>query len=163
MGSKWPYSYCFMEYYFQNLFNIACSILVQFPSRFLYVLCQHPCGASMQQYWHYCCLEKSSLILLDWSNFHMIDKLSISVHAFAGSILKSLSAVKTLLPRYMNLSISFRGLPSRLEIFPSQWKHIYSILFEFTWWPMPPAVCSRLCSRDLAWVGVFARSAISSA
>ena len=28
---------------------------------------------------------------------------------------------------------------------------------------MPHAACFRLCSRDLAWAGVFARSAWSSA
>ena len=41
-------------------------------------------------------------------------------------------------------------------------KHIYSVLSAFTWKPMPPAVCSRQCCRNLAYAGVFARSAISS-
>ena len=40
--------------------------------------------------------------------------------------------------------------------------YMYSVLFAFTWKPMPPAASSRLCSRDSAWVGVFARSAILS-
>ena len=34
MGSKWPYSCSFIGYCFQDLINIAHSILVRFPSRF---------------------------------------------------------------------------------------------------------------------------------
>ena len=40
-----------------------------------------------------------------------------------------------LLPRYMNLSINFRGLPFRVEMAP-QLKHMYSILFAFTYAPL---------------------------
>ena len=36
---------------------------------------------------------------------------------------------------------------------------MYTVLFEFTWRPMPPAACSRLCSK--AWAGIFVRSAWS--
>ena len=41
-------------------------------------------------------------------------------------------------------------------------KHMKSVVFVFTSWPMPPAACSRLYSRDLALAGVFARSGRSS-
>ena len=41
-------------------------------------------------------------------------------------------------------------------------KHMYSILSPFTWRPMPPAACSKWCSRGSAWVGVFARSSVST-
>ena len=34
MGGRWPYSCHFVGCCFQDLFNIACSILVQFPSSF---------------------------------------------------------------------------------------------------------------------------------
>ena len=34
LGGKWPYSCCFVECCFQDLFNIAHSILVQFLSSF---------------------------------------------------------------------------------------------------------------------------------
>ena len=34
MGARWPYSCCIMGCYFQDLFSITCSILVQFPSSF---------------------------------------------------------------------------------------------------------------------------------
>ena len=35
-------------------------------------------------------------------------------------------------------------------------KHIYIVLSALTWRPMPAAAYSRLCSRVLAWAGVFA-------
>ena len=34
MGGRWPYSWCFVGCYRQDLFNIACSILVLLPSIF---------------------------------------------------------------------------------------------------------------------------------
>ena len=37
-----------------------------------------------------------------------------------------------------------------------------SVLSEFPWRPMPLAACSRPWSKDLAWAGVFAKSARSS-
>ena len=37
------------------------------------------------------------------------------------------------------------------------------VLFAFMWRPMPHAACTRLCSRDSTWAGVFVRSARSSA
>ena len=40
---------------------------------------------------------------------------------------------------------------------------MYSVLSAFTWKTMPPAVCSRSCSRDSAWIGVFTRSTMPSA
>ena len=63
----------------------------------------------------------------------------------------------------MNLSTSFRELPFSVEMSPVLLKHIYSVLYALTRRPMPAAARSRLCSRVLAWVGVFARSAMSSA
>ena len=92
----------------------------------------------------------------------MIDNLSIAADAFASHILMSFSVDGTLLPRYMNLFTNFRELPFKVEMSPFSLKHTYSVLSVFTWRPMPPAACSRLCSRDLAWVGVLARSAMSS-
>ena len=34
MRGRWPYSCCFVGYCLQDLFNIACNILVQLPSSF---------------------------------------------------------------------------------------------------------------------------------
>ena len=55
--------------------------------------------------------EKLRFILLDKSDFHMIDNLPIAVHTFASRMLMSFSVDETLLPRYVNLSTSFRVPP----------------------------------------------------
>ena len=49
MGDRWPYSCCFAGCWFQGLFNIVRSILVQFPSSFFFkcffsVHVAHPYG-----------------------------------------------------------------------------------------------------------------------
>ena len=92
----------------------------------------------------------------------MINNLTIAFHANVRCKLKSLS-VEILLPKYMNLSTNFISLSLRVEMASSSLKNIYFVLFAFTWMPMPPAVFSRLCSRDSTQAGVFARSAQSSA
>ena len=63
--------------------------------------------------------KKSHFILSDWSDFHMINSLSMVAYAFTRHILTSLSVDEMLLPRYMNLSTNFRGLPFRVEMTPS--------------------------------------------
>ena len=55
--------------------------------------------------------KKSHFILLDQSDLHMIANMSIAFHAFVRLILTSLSVDEILLPRYMNWSTNFRGLP----------------------------------------------------
>ena len=149
---------------FQDLFNLAGSILVLFPSSsysmcFISVHVVHPYSSvGPTAVW-----KKSRFILLDISHFYMIDSLSIAVYAFARHKLTSLSGNEMLLPTYLNLSTNFRTRPFRVEIAPSQLKHVYFVLSVLTWKLMPPAACSRLCIRDSAWVCVFARSAMSSA
>ena len=59
----------------------------------------------------------------------MIDNLSIAVHSSSRHMLTSLSVDKILLPRYVNISTNFRGLPFKVEM--------YSVLFTFTQWPIP--------------------------
>ena len=164
MGGRWPYSCCLVGCYFQDLFTIAPSMLVQFPSSFfsiyfISVNVVHPYSSiDTTAAW-----KKFRFNLSDRSDFHMVDSLLISVHAFTRCILRSLSVDKMLLPRYVNESSNFREQPFRVEMSLSWLKHIYSILPAFTWRPMPPVVCSRLCGRDSAHTGVFARSAMSSA
>ena len=155
MGGKLPYNCCFMKCCFQDLFNIAHSILMQFPSSILSV--------SIEKYWHNHCLEEIHFILSNRSNFHISDSLSIAIHTFAKWILTLVSVDETLLLRYVNLSTNFRGPQFTVEMGPSHLKHIYSVLFAFMWRPIPPTTCSRLYNRDLAWVGVFLRSTRSCA
>ena len=152
IGGKWPYSCCFMEYCFQDLFNIARSNLVQFLSSFfsmrlVSVHVVHPYSRiNITAAWY-----KSQFILSDWSDLHMIDSLSIAVEAFAWSILTSLTVDKTLMMMYGNMS-NLREPPFKVEMSPSRLKHIYFILFAFTWRPMLPAACSRLCRWNSACI-----------
>ena len=101
MGGKWPFSCCFVGCCFQDLFNIAQSILVQFPSRFFFlhfvsIHVVHPYSSiDTTAAW-----KKSCFILSDRSDFHMIDSLLIAVYTFARHILTSFSVNEMLLPRY---------------------------------------------------------------
>ena len=114
MGCKGLYSCCFVGCCFHDLFNITCTILVQLPSSFffLHLICVYLVHPYSSIAW-----KKSRFILSYRSDFHMIDSLSIAVHAFARNILISLSVDETLLPRYVNLSTNFRELPFRVETF----------------------------------------------
>ena len=48
----------------------------------------------------------------------MIDSLSMAVHAFVSRVSRSFSVDETLLPREVNLSTSFREVPSSVEMSP---------------------------------------------
>ena len=165
MGGRWPYNWCFVGCCFQDLFNIARSILVQFPSNFfsihlISVHLVHPYSRIDMT----AARKKLRFILSDKSDFHMIDNLSIAVHAFASRTLMWFLVYETLLPRYVNLSTNFKESPFGMEMSPFfKLKHMYSVLSAFTRRSIPPAVCPRLCNRDSAWVDVFARSSMSSA
>ena len=76
--------------------------------------------------------KKLRFILSVRSDFHIIDSLLIAVHAFVNLVSMSFSVDSTLLPRYVNLSTSLRGVPSRVEMSPVWLKHIYSVLCALT-------------------------------
>ena len=110
-GGRWPYN-CFVGCCFQDLFHIARSNLVQFPPslfsvRLINIHVVHP--YSRIDTTDAC--KKLCFILLDKSDFRMIDKLSIAVHDFAMRILMSFSVDVTLLPRCVNLFANFREPP----------------------------------------------------
>ena len=106
IGGKWPYNCCFVGCCFQDSFNIAHCILVQFLSRFssinfASVHVVHPYSRiNITAAW-----KKSRFILSYRSDFSMIDNLSITVHAFAWCILMSLSVDEIQLLRCVNLLI----------------------------------------------------------
>ena len=140
-----------------TLNKTACSILVLFLSSFssmwfvsIYVV--HPYNsidtATAEK--QYC------FILSDRLDFNMIDNLSMAVHTFMRHMLTRLSVDEILLPRYVILSINFRGLPLQVEMAPSHLKYMNSVLFAFTWRPLPPAACSRLCNRLIDWLRFMA-------
>ena len=62
--------------------------------------------------------KKLRFILSVRSDFHIVDSLLIAVHAFVNLVSMSFSVDSTLLPRYVNLSTSLRGVPSRVEMSP---------------------------------------------
>ena len=73
MGGRWPYSWCLVECWCQDLFNIQ-------PSAW----------------------KKLRFILSVWFDFHMIESLSISVHAFVSRVSMSFSVDETLLKLLSN-------------------------------------------------------------
>ena len=64
--------------------------------------------------------KKLRFILSVRSDFHIVDSLLIAVHAFVNLVSMSFSVDSTLLPRYVNLSTSLRGVPSRVEMSPER-------------------------------------------
>ena len=73
MRGKWLYSCCF-----QDFFNITHSILVQFSFSFFSM-----CFVCVHVVYPYSSIDTTAAIWSDISNFHMIDRLSIPVHALA--------------------------------------------------------------------------------
>ena len=62
--------------------------------------------------------KKLRFILSVRSDFHVIDSLLIAVDAFVSHESMSFSVDETLLPRSVNLSTSFREVPSSVEMSP---------------------------------------------
>ena len=160
---RWPHNCYFLECCFQDLFKAACSILVQTPSSFfsMHFIIIHVVhlfsSIDITTVW-----KKSHFILLERSDFYMIDNLPIAVYAFARWMVKSLSVDEMLLQKYVNWSTDFRSLPLKVKMAPSCLKHMNCVLFVITLWPVPPAACFRLFNMDSAEVGVFTRSTRSS-
>ena len=63
--------------------------------------------------------KKLRFILSVRSDFHMIDSLSIAVHAFVSRVSMSFSVDETVLPRQVKLSTSFREVLSSVEMSPA--------------------------------------------
>ena len=142
IGGKWPYSWCFLGCCLQDLFKIAfmCCYRQAFSS---YAHVVHPYSSiDTTAAW-----KKLRFILSVRSDFHMTDSLSIAVHAFVSRVPMSFSVDVTLLPRKVNLSTSFRGIPPSVEMSPIWLKHMYSVLCALAWRPMPAAAHSTLWSR----------------
>ena len=116
---RWLNSCCLVGSSFQNLFNIARSSLMLLPSSFFSIhLVSIPVVYLYSRINTNSVGKKLHLILLDKSDFHMIDNLLIAVPAFVSYILMSFSVNETLLPRYMNLSTNFREPQFSVDISP---------------------------------------------
>ena len=83
MGGRWLYSCCFVGFCLQDLFNIACSILVWLPSSFYSV-----CLVSVHLVHPYNSIDTTAIwkrlrfILSVRSDFHMTGSLLIAVYVF---------------------------------------------------------------------------------
>ena len=96
MGSRWPYSWCLVGCCRQDFIQYC----LQLPSSFFFsrlvsVQVVHPYSSiDSTAAW-----KKLRIILSVRSDFHMIDSLSIAVHAFVSRVSMSFSVDETLLPR----------------------------------------------------------------
>ena len=154
IGDWWPYSYYFVGYCFQELFNIARSILVQLPSNFFSVRV-----VSVQVMNLYSSMntaaawKKLCFILSDRSDFHKTDSLPTTVHAFASRVLISAASSPLKLSFHPFSSFVAPGRFFRLHPVSAQsWckslllgQHYYDHEFVLTL----PAIYSKSCSSNL--------------
>ena len=114
----------------------------------------------------------SVFLLLDWSPNQGWRTQSYYLFIAGGRIIGFIPFPRVLMLREVQsassriwtcVAVSISYNDNHYTMGTSHLKHMYSVLFVFTWCPMPPAICSRLCSQDSAWAGVFTRSAQSSA
>ena len=82
IGCRWPYSCSFVGCCLQDLFNIACSILVQLPSSLFssYLVSVHVVHPYSSIDTIGAC-KKLRFILSVRSDFHMTNSLLIAIHA----------------------------------------------------------------------------------
>ena len=130
LSNLWLYSSYFIGCCFQDLYKIAHSILVQFPSSFF---SKHFVKVQMVQPYSSIgtttAWKNSCFISSKKSDFYIVNKLSIAAHTFSMFILTLLSVHKILLPKYMNASTNFRGLSFNVKMAPFWLKHE----FYFMW------------------------------
>ena len=104
--------------------------------------------------------KNTRFILLEKSDLHVVDDLSIAVHILLMRILTLLSVDVILLPGWITRSTNFKGLTFSEELVPSWLKHeLYRIWVH----EVHASCCYMLWNRNSAWTGVLARSARSSA
>ena len=116
MGGRQPYSWCLVGCCCQDLLTaFLCNCyLASFSSRLVSVQVVHPYSSiDTTTAW-----KRLRFILSVRSDFHMIGSLWIAVHAFVSRVSMSFSVDSTLLPRQVNLSTSFRGVPSSVVMSP---------------------------------------------
>ena len=132
MEGKWPYRFCSCRILLQDLFKTVSSILVQFPSIFFYMR-----FFSVQEVHSYSspdtatAWKKSRFIFIREIRFpYHRNPLSIVVYIFPMGIFISILADEILLPRFVNSSTNFRGLPLRMVLAPSSLEHTKSYLLS---------------------------------
>ena len=100
MGGRWPYSWCYV-----GVASRTCSILLETFLCNYHLTFFSSCLVSVQVVHPYSSIDttaawkKLCFILSVRSDFHMIDSLSIAVHAFVSRVSMSFSVDERLLPR----------------------------------------------------------------
>ena len=126
------------------------------------ILCPSLIGLKILEYKFY--LSEILIIFLEYS-YQRADlsktKEMCILYIHVSCLILGSSKSGLLLLLSVNLPTNFREPPFTMERFPFLLKHVYFVLSA--WRPTLSAASSRLCSKDLAWVGVFARSTMSSA
>ena len=124
IGGKWPYSFCSVECCFQDFFKTVHNICSS-----------HQTFIKVQVVQPYSSTDKAQLRripILFLSDFYMVVNRLIAIHALPICKLISLSVDEILLPRYVNWSANFRGLPFNKKIASTWLKHMNSVLSLFT-------------------------------
>ena len=128
MEGWWLYSYCLVGWCFQDLFSIACRILMQlrsslfcfFYKRLVSVHVVHPCSSM------YMTLLGKNCVLFYWLYLTFIWMIT---YAFPSCLLMSFSVDEALLPRKVNLSFNFRDPRFSAEMSPFRLKLMHSVLY----------------------------------
>ena len=152
MGGKWLNNFIIVHWYFLDLSPTAHSIIMQSPWSIFSVhfdRCIHGVVPTPSQFWRNPVLFYWVSVLPITSQQGFSSSLCVSCHQFQGMRFM----------KYVNWSITFRGLPLKAEMTISCLKHMNSILSSFTSSPMLFAACFRW---DLAWSSVLAWSSWSS-
>ena len=119
MGGSWPYSYCFVECWFQYFFITVRSVLVQLLASFFFIR-----FVSVHLVYPYSSMDTTGawktlfFVLSNRSDIHKSDSLSIHVYTFGSRVLILFSVNEMLLPGYVYLSTRFRDPPFSVKTSP---------------------------------------------
>ena len=127
MGCKWPYS-CYVasricskqRVVFLFIFHLVFSLFVSIA----YWGCIHIVALTQSMLLYICTPNMLCFILSERSDLHIIDNLSIVVHAVAIRKLTLLSVDEIWLLRYVRWFTNFRGLSLKVEMAPSCFKKV---------------------------------------
>ena len=143
MGGRWPYSCCLVGCCRQDLFNIARSIFVWLPSSFfsnrlVSVHVVHPYSSiDATAAW-----KKLHFILSVRSDFHMIDCLSLDVHAFVSCVSMSFCSLFDY-STYIPFCVHWHGGQCLRRLVPN-----YAVVFRFGWMYLRVSLCHPRSRRQ---------------
>ena len=105
-----------MECCFQDFFQIARSFLCSFYRAFSQRVSFESKGYTHREELTQPQVGRNLILFYRKSDLHMIENKSIEEYGFPMRIIASISVDEILLPRYLNWSFNFRGLPVEVEM-----------------------------------------------